>query len=204
MVKSLGKTHTHTPSAMSFFRNSVRDVLFLSGGRGAGGSRSKNLLERGMKQRLVPEHNLRLLDEAGSWGTKSWTQDQKTRTVSTCCINPGGLSLRTARLQTKLMYPPPLPAKLLWKEFAQNILDANVATPADPRGGKEMNIWGGEKLLEKCRWSMFKRPERGLTFFGHVSDPLSDIFFLRFFKPLFVSIKTFSRAISFCKRAALT
>ena len=42
-----------------------------------------------------------------------------------------------------------------------------VATPAEPRGEKKpflVQILGGEKLfkfVEKCRWNIFKRPERG-------------------------------------------
>ena len=43
----------------------------------------------------------------------------------------------------------------------------SVATPAEPRGAKQLflvQILGGEKLLkfvEKCRWNIFKGPERG-------------------------------------------
>ena len=42
----------------------------------------------------------------------------------------------------------------------------SVATPAEPRGEKKkiVQILGGEKLLkvvEKCQWNIFKRPERG-------------------------------------------
>ena len=43
----------------------------------------------------------------------------------------------------------------------------SVATPAEPRGEKKLffvQILGGEKLLkivEKCQWKTFKRPERG-------------------------------------------
>ena len=43
-----------------------------------------------------------------------------------------------------------------------------------------LQIWCGEKLLEKCRWTIFKRPERGFKMFGHVSDRFSDLFFLFF------------------------
>ena len=43
---------------------------FCSGGRGAGASRSKNLLEGAVKQMLVRGHNLRLLRAAGSRGTR--------------------------------------------------------------------------------------------------------------------------------------
>ena len=39
-------------------------VPFCTGGRGAGGSRSKNLLEEAMKQMQAQGHTLRLLDEA--------------------------------------------------------------------------------------------------------------------------------------------
>ena len=42
-----------------------------------------------MRQMLVLGHNLGLTDEAGSRGA-SITREQKTRTVSTCWINPGG------------------------------------------------------------------------------------------------------------------
>ena len=38
-----------------------------------------------------------------------------------------------------------------------------------------VQLLGGEKLLEKCRWKHFERPERGLTFFKHVSDRFSDL-----------------------------
>ena len=40
---------------------------------------------------LAQGHNLRLRDQDGSRG-RSRTQDKKTRTVSTCWSNPGGLS----------------------------------------------------------------------------------------------------------------
>ena len=53
--------------------------------------------------------------------------------------------------------------------------------------------FGGEKLLkfvEKCRWNIFKRPERGYKFFGRVSDHFSNPF-SPFFKPFFVSILKF-------------
>ena len=42
-----------------------------------------------------------------------------------------------------------------------------------------MQILDGEKLLkfvEKCRWNIFRRPERGQQFFGRVSDRFSDLF----------------------------
>ena len=62
---------------------------FCTGGRGAGGSRSKNLLEGAMKQMLVQGDALRLLDEAREPGISS-TRNPKTRTVSTCWINSWG------------------------------------------------------------------------------------------------------------------
>ena len=39
-----------------------------------------------------------------------------------------------------------------------------------------VQILGSENLVEKCRWELFKRRERGLNFFGHVSDRFSDPF----------------------------
>ena len=45
-----------------------------------------------VKQNASPGNNPRLRDEGGSRGS-SRTQDQKTRTVSTCWSNPGGISL---------------------------------------------------------------------------------------------------------------
>ena len=42
---------------------------------------------------LAQGNNLRLRDQGGSRG-RSRNQDQKTRTISTCWSNPGGLSLR--------------------------------------------------------------------------------------------------------------
>ena len=51
-------------------------------GEGAAGSRSKQIFQG---------NNLRFQDEGGSRGRSS-TQDQTTRIVSTCRINPGGLS----------------------------------------------------------------------------------------------------------------
>ena len=69
-----------------------------------------------------------------------------------------------------------------------------------------VQILGSEKLLkfvEKCRWKTFKRPERGLTFFKHVSDRFSDLF-SRFSNRFSCQIKNFSGAVSFCRHAALT
>ena len=51
---------------------------FCRGGRAAGGSRSKNLLEVAMKQMLARGHNLTLPDEAREPGASS-TYDQKTQ-----------------------------------------------------------------------------------------------------------------------------
>ena len=45
-----------------------------------------------LSKMLVQGNNLRLRDEGGSRGWSS-NQDQKTRTVGTCWINPGGLSM---------------------------------------------------------------------------------------------------------------
>ena len=47
----------------------------------------------------------------------------------------------------------------------------SMVTPGEPRREKSIvHLLGGEPLLEKCRREIFKRRERGLTFFGHVSD----------------------------------
>ena len=79
-----------------------------------------------------------------------------------------------------------------------------VATPAEPRGEKKLflvEILGGEKLLksvEKCRWNIFKRPERGYKFFKRVSDRFSDPF-SRFSNRFSYRFKSFSGAVSFCK-----
>ena len=65
-------------------------VPFLHRWQGAGGSRSKNLLEGVMKEILVQGHTLRLLDEVPEPRISN-IRNQKTRTVSICLINPGGL-----------------------------------------------------------------------------------------------------------------
>ena len=49
-----------------------------------------------VKQMLVQGHNLRFPEQAGSQGISS-TRDQKTRTVGTCLVSPGGLSLTSAK-----------------------------------------------------------------------------------------------------------
>ena len=64
---------------------------FCTGGRGAAGSRSKQLPKGPQSKMLAQGSNLRLRDEGGSRGRSS-AQDQKTRTVRTCRIDPGGLS----------------------------------------------------------------------------------------------------------------
>ena len=64
---------------------------FCTGGRGAAGTASKQMSKGPWSKMLAQRNNLRLWDEGGSRGRSS-TQDQKTRTVSTCWINPGGLS----------------------------------------------------------------------------------------------------------------
>ena len=70
------------------------------GGSGAAGSKSKQMSKGPYSKMLAQERNLRLRDEGGSRGRSS-TQDEKTRTVSTCWINPGGLSLRAWIIQVK-------------------------------------------------------------------------------------------------------
>ena len=65
---------------------------FCTGGEGAAGSKSKQMSKGPWSKMLVQGHNLRLRDETGGRGRSS-TQDKKTRTVSTCWINPGGLAL---------------------------------------------------------------------------------------------------------------
>ena len=65
--------------------------VFCTGGRGARGSRSKNLLEGAMKQ-LVQGSKLELLDEAQAKG--HWQHPgPESRTFGTCLINPGGFWL---------------------------------------------------------------------------------------------------------------
>ena len=55
----------------------------------------------------------------------------------------------------------------MFSGFSVQGMVLSVATPAKPRGEKKLffvQILGGEKLLkfvEKCRWNIFKRPERG-------------------------------------------
>ena len=49
----------------------------------------------------------------------------------------------------------------------------------------------------------FKRSERGLKYFGHLSDRFSGLF-SRFSNRFSCQIKIFSGAISFCRHAALT
>ena len=66
-----------------------------------------------------------------------------------------------------------------------------------------VQILGGEKLLEKCRWEIFKRQERGLDLFGRVSDRFPDPF-SRFWKHFSYWFENYWEAISFCRRAALT
>ena len=68
---------------------------------------------------------------------------------------------------------------------------------------KSVQIFGGEKLLEKCRGNIFNRPKRGYKLFGHVSDRFSDIC-SRFSNPLSYRINTSSGAALFCRRATLT
>ena len=77
------------------------------GGMGLQGSK---MLARG--------HNLRLRDEGASWGGRS-TQDAKTRTVSTCSVNPGGLCLN---------YPP--------ERFRESVGSSEFGVGADGVGVK--------------------------------------------------------------------
>ena len=101
---------------------------------------------------------------------------------------------RTSATSTRTFWHPPSKAQNLGAREPQSFLFVfSVATPAEPRGEKELSfvqILGGEKSLkfvEKCRWNIFKRPERGKkknrshfgSFFGS---------FFAFFKPFFVSI----------------
>ena len=48
--------------------------------------------------------------------------------------------------------------------------------PRKRRTGYFLQSLGGEKLLQRCRSNIFKRPERGLRISDHVSDRFSDIF----------------------------
>ena len=65
-------------------------------------------------------------------------------------------------------------------------------------------VWllGGEQLLEKCRWDIFKQQERGLKCFGDISGRLSDLFHVQQFS-LIDRVELQLGAISFCRRAAL-
>ena len=63
--------------------------IFCTGGRGAAGTTSKQM-SKGPRNKMLARKGQ---SEAGGSRGRSSTQEQKTRTVSTCCINPGGLSL---------------------------------------------------------------------------------------------------------------
>ena len=66
---------------------------FCTGGGGAAGSKSERMSKGPWSKMLAQGHNLRLRDEGGSEaGTAPKTP--KTRTVSTCWINPGSHSLK--------------------------------------------------------------------------------------------------------------
>ena len=72
-----------------------------------------------------------------------------------------------------------------------------------------VQILGGEKLLklvEKCRWNIFKRPVRAANNFSNTFRIVFRIFF-RVFQPVFridLNFNSFSGAVSFCRYAALT
>ena len=69
---------------------------------------------------------MRLRDQGGSWG-RSRTQDQKTRTVSTCWSNPGGISLKRGR-----------------KQKVPKVVRRGCKRPCGPRRRKK-------KLLHRCK-----------------------------------------------------
>ena len=54
-----------------------------------------------------------------------------------------------------------------------------------------VHILGGENLLEKCQREILKRPKRGLTFLGHVSDSFSDLFIRVFQTLLGIDLRVF-------------
>ena len=71
---------------------------FRTGGRGAGGSRSKNLLEGAMKRMLVQGHTLRLLDEARELGAIP----DSTNQLAECSTNRGFVNQISALLRGPL------------------------------------------------------------------------------------------------------
>ena len=84
-----------------------------------------------------------------------------------------------------------------------------MATPAEPRGEKKLffvQILGGEKLLKFVE-SAGEKLLSGLRGAKNVSNTFRivfPIFFSRFSSPFSCQIKTFSGAVSFCRRAAVT
>ena len=81
----------------------------------------------------------------------------------------------------------------------------SVAAPAEPCGEKQLvfvQILGGEKL--KCRCKYFKRPERGLKYFGDTFRIVFRILFRVFLTIVCIDFEMLSGAASFCRRAALT
>ena len=97
------------------------------------------------------------------------------------------------------------PCDAILSRFFFSAFFVSVATPAEPRAEEKLYLckfWGGEKLFEKCGWNIFKRPERGLNIFKHVSGRFSDLF-SRFSIPFSYQFKLFSGAVSFCRRATL-
>ena len=81
-----------------------------------------------------------------------------------------------------------------------------LATAARPRDDTYFNCFayfGRWKTFRKVPVKCFKRPERGLTFFGHVSDRFSNLF-SRFSNCFFLrQSKNCLGAMSFCRRAGL-
>ena len=136
-------------------QNSVLCVPFCA--CGAGGSGSKNLLEGAMKQMLDWEHSMRLLEEARELGTSS-TRNQKTRTVSTSGINPGGLSPTTvgvALLAAGGACKSLLPMGK--QNFRRQNTPENVTQPKTQIINCSQNLRFGVCCLFGCVW----RPLRG-------------------------------------------
>ena len=84
----------------------------------------------------------------------------------------------------------------------------SVATSAEPCGEKQktffVRILGGEKPLEKCHWTIFKRPERGLKKIVRVTFWIVFRIIFHVIQTVFrVKVFFFSGAVSFCRRAAL-
>ena len=76
---------------------------FCTGGVVGGSSTSEQVSKGPWSKMLAQGHNLRLRDEGGSRGGGS-TKNPKTRTVSTCRINTGGLSLKKIFLEFRIRH----------------------------------------------------------------------------------------------------